>query len=394
MKSFRLPHAMAAAALCAASTSALAQGSDLTLYGYLNTAVESYHKGAAASSSAIGLPSATTSRLTNYGSFFGTRGSEDLGGGMKALFQVESYVFLDGVTPPGFNAFASRNTRVGLETPYGTVFGGVWDTPVRMLLARDLFPGSTPDGGQILGNGVANTVSNVQAPGSFARRQVNTLAYWSPSMNGLRLMAHYSFGEDATPTARPRLLSTSAVYDGGPLSLGAAFETHGRYGGAGTQDRAWVLYGAYTFGDLKLGAYVVDMHYERLIGSDTLDLDVRNWQLQATYRLGKGLLKAAYTRADNGSGSLSALGTDTNGQVTVDASRMAGQATAGPDTGASQIALGYEYGLSKRTAWHTNLLFHRNERNGAYTPFGGVPSPTGALGVRTRLLSIGLRHVF
>ncbi|EWS59595.1 Outer membrane porin protein 32 precursor [Methylibium sp. T29-B] len=263
-----------------------------------------------------------------------------------------------------------------------------------MLLARDLFPGSTPDGGQILGNGVANTVSNVQAPGSFARRQVNTLAYWSPSMNGLRLMAHYSFGEDATPTARPRLLSTSAVYDGGPLSLGAAFETHGRYGGAGTQDRAWVLYGAYTFGDLKLGAYVVDMHYERLIGSDTLDLDVRNWQLQATYRLGKGLLKAAYTRADNGSGSLSALGTDTNGQVTVDASRMAGQATAGPDTGASQIALGYEYGLSKRTAWHTNLLFHRNERNGAYTPFAGVPSPTGALGVRTRLLSVGLRHVF
>lgn len=385
---------LAAAALAGLFAAPAAQADNLTVYGYLNTAVESYRKQDTAASSAVAVAGTTTSRLTNYGSFFGTRGSEDLGGGLKALFQVESYVFIDGVTPPNFNAWASRNTRVGLETPVGTVFGGVWDTPVRMLLAREPFPGTVPDGGQMLGNGVANTVSNVQATGSFARRQVNTLAYWTPTVHGLRGMLHYGFGEDSTATARPRLVSLGTVYEQGPLALGAAYETHNEYGGADTRDRAWVLYGAYTFGAFKLGAYVVDTHYERLIGGAPLDLDVRIWQLHASLRIGQGLVKAGYTRAGDGSGSLSALGTDGTGRTTVDASRMVGQATGGADTGASQFALGYEYGLSKRTAWHANLLLHRNERNGAYTPFAGVPSPAGALGVRTRLLSLGLRHVF
>lgn len=380
--------------MCASIAPAWAQGGDLTIYGYLNTAVEAYTKSSSASSSAVGLPSSTTTRLTNYGSFFGTRGSEDLGGGFKALFQVESYVFIDGVTPPGFNAFASRNTRVGLETPVGTVFGGVWDTPMRMLLIREQFPGTVLDGGQMLGNGIGNTVSNVQAAGAFERRQVNTLAYWSPTLNGLRVMAHYSPGEDATATTRPRLLSVAAVHDQGPLSLGTAIETHREYGGAGTQDQAWALYGAYTFDNLRLGAYFVDLNYERLAGTNIRDLKLRNWQLNASYRFGMSLVKASYTRAGHGSGSLAALGTDANGLTTVSASQMVGQATAGTDTGASQIALGYERSFSKRTALHANLLYHRNERNGSYAPFAAVPSPAGALGVRTRMLSVGIRHFF
>ena len=390
-RTFRLRRPLA---LAMALLPGFALGTEVQLYGYLNTAVEVYDKQDSANSSAVALPGTTTARLTNYGSFFGLRGQEDLGGGLKALFQIESYVFIDGVSPPGFNALASRNTRVGLETPYGTVFGGVWDTPMRMLLARDPFPGTVSDGGQLLGNGVANTVSNVQAPASFERRQVNSLAYWSPLVGGLRVMAHHSFAEDSTPTTRPRLWSVSATYDQGPLSLGAAVETHGRYGGPGTGDRAWLLYGAYSVGDLRLAATLVDKRYERTLGAATLDLDLRGWQLQATYRLGQGTVRAAYTRAGDGSGSLSALGTDANGRTVVDAARMVGQATAGPATGAAQLALGYEHAFSKRTAWYANLLLHRNDRNGAYAPFAGVPSPAGALGVDTRMLATGLRHVF
>ncbi|WP_443586313.1 porin, partial [Salmonella enterica] len=111
----------ALASLCAAPA---AQANDLTVYGYLNTAVESYRKQDTAASSAVAVAGATTSRLTNYGSFFGTRGTEDLGGGLKSFFNLEGQFSTDTgglVSGPGSTQLFRRQANVGLQGGWGTL---------------------------------------------------------------------------------------------------------------------------------------------------------------------------------------------------------------------------------------------------------------------------------
>lgn len=372
---------------------ALAQ-TNVTMYGHLNTAVERITRDGATNGSVVAAPSASASRLSNYGSFFGVRGTEDLGGGLKALFQIESYVFVDGVSPPGFSGWAARNGRVGLEGAWGTVFGGVWDTPMRLVLTRDPFGGTLFDGGQMLGNGVANTVNNTQASSSFARRQVNTVAYWSPRWNGVQGQVHYSFGEDAANGVKPNLVSTALNYAQGPLALSLAYESHQRFGGEGTHDRALLAYAGYTVGNTNIGGFYMDQRYQRALPTASGELKGRVWQLHAIHRLGNTALKASYTRASDGTGSLTALSTNGSGQSVIAADRMIGQLTAGEGTGADQWVLGVEHSLSKRSSVHATFLLHRNERNGSFTPAGAPPSPAGAVGVDTRALALGIRHLF
>lgn len=385
-------HAIGLAVLVA--TPMASAQTNVTIYGHLSAAVESITRESAPDSSAVASQGASSQRLNSYGSFLGFKGTEDLGDGMKALFQIESYVFLDGVQPPNFNGFAARNGRVGLQGRWGTVFAGVWDTPMRMLLGRDPFPGTLFDGAQMLGNGLGNTVNNTQAQNSFVRRQVNTLAYWSPVWQGLQGQAHYSFGEDAVGAVKPRLLSMALLYDNGPLGLGSAYESHGDYGGGGTRDRAWLLHGSYAIGATRLGGFWMDQRYERALTTATGNLKARVWQVNVVHMLGNTALKAAYTRAGSGSGSLSALGTDANGRTTVNATQMIGQVTAGADTGAHQWVLGAEHSLSKRTSLHATLMVHQNERNGSFAPAGAPALAAGAVGVDSRALALGIRHLF
>jgi predicted porin len=76
-----------------------------------------------------GANASSRSRLTSGTSTIGFRGTEDLGGGLKAIFQIENAVPLDG--DPGPNTFASRNSNVGLASNWGTLFFGNWDTPYK-----------------------------------------------------------------------------------------------------------------------------------------------------------------------------------------------------------------------------------------------------------------------
>lgn len=365
--------------------------SSVTMYGLLQDAFEQYHVSGANASSAVSNAASNTSRLATYGSFFGMQGKEDLGGGLKAIFQIESYVFLNGQQPAGFNPLNSRNTRVGLESQqYGTMFFGVWDTPFRDLLTRVPFPGTTLDAGQLLGNGLGNTVSNARAPASFERRQTNTVAYWSPVIHGFQARIHYALNDGSTGGNGAHLLSVRGSYAGGPFTIMAAYETHHDYGGLGTNDRGLALYGDATIGRGKLGAVFTQLSYERAVSGGEESLRVNNGTLFGNYLFGSSGINVAFTHAGSGSGSLKGLAFSPTGQVSVNPAMFAGQATSGGETGANMYEIGYDYYFSKRTTLFANLMYLKNEEHGSYAPFGAVPTPSGALGLSDTVLALGM----
>ena len=91
-------HKISLALLAAATAchSAWAQTDNIQVYGRLNTGIESLR----------GADAGTVSRLSNYRSVLGFKGSEDLGGGLKAIFQIEGTLSLD----TGAGSLAARDT--------------------------------------------------------------------------------------------------------------------------------------------------------------------------------------------------------------------------------------------------------------------------------------------
>lgn len=94
---------------------------NVAIYGRLNTAIEYVTVTTATDGTRLG----NTARLTNNRSVFGLRGEEQLANGIKAIWQIESALSIDN----GTGQIAARDTRLGLQSPYGTLFMGNWDTP-------------------------------------------------------------------------------------------------------------------------------------------------------------------------------------------------------------------------------------------------------------------------
>ena len=95
--------AVAVAGVLAAPLAAHAQTANVTLYGRLNVDSRIVMAGKQADGS-----NPTLSRLSSNSSRFGVRGTESLGGGLNAIFQIESSV--NGDTTAGTWAAATRSS--------------------------------------------------------------------------------------------------------------------------------------------------------------------------------------------------------------------------------------------------------------------------------------------
>ncbi len=203
-------------------------------------------------SQAAGVRDAAFTQIANQAgvssnsSNIGFRGSEDLGGGLKAIFQVESNVFVDGAgTTSGF--WASRNSNVGLAGNWGTVFYGNWDTPYKFITLKvdpfwatsaASFNGLYGSPGFNVGSPTASTatltgatLTTLGTDAAFDRRQGNSVQYWTPNFAGFSGRLFYSPGEgkqnyalDATAVTGPRtaqldpwMWGASLQYDNGPI---------------------------------------------------------------------------------------------------------------------------------------------------------------------------------
>lgn len=239
-------------------------------------------------------------------SFIGFKGTEDLGGGLKAVFQIEHFLRLDAGAAGRFNgdAFWARSAYVGLQNEYGTVTLGRNTTPlfVSTLVFNaigDSF-GFSPSIRQLF----TPSTGLGMLPFFGDTGWSNSLAYSSPKFGGLSFSLLGNLGEGAAG-ATGKNVGGNVMYFGGPLSGTVAFQqvkngANGTPAGFDKQD-TWQLGGAYDFGVGKLFA-----QYTSVKTSATVDTDTKMWGLGASVPIGSGKLLAQYGKstADVGAGEV------------------------------------------------------------------------------------------
>lgn len=224
-------------------------------------------------------------QMSDQVSRVGFKGAEDLGGGLKAIYQLETG-FNIGANSNAVYSFSNsagglgsqRNTFVGLAGDFGTVLAGRHDTPYKMAGSADLF---------------GDTLADAQNTGMLCiicedLRVNNAVAYVSPSFSGLTVAAAIVTGNGLGDTNDlSDAYSLAAMYGNGPLSLSAGYENLDKYG---AKQYAWKLNGSYTIDSLKLGAT-----YEQLkkIGGIS-DAKSNNYLISAAYGMGPITLAAQY----------------------------------------------------------------------------------------------------
>ncbi|WP_321936338.1 porin [Paraburkholderia sp. J8-2] len=190
------------------STGVFAQSS-VTLYGLID-------EGFGFTNNAGGKKAYQTQSGWDAGDRWGLKGSEDLGGGLSAIFTLENGFSLDsGALGQGGRIFG-RQAFVGMKSDsLGTVtFGRQYDTIVDYL-------GPLTANGGYGGWPFAHPYDNDNTDNTF--RANNAVKYSSPKFGGAQIEGLYGFSNQAGGFATNRLYSTGVSYSGGGLSLAAAY---------------------------------------------------------------------------------------------------------------------------------------------------------------------------
>lgn len=181
----------------------------VTLYGIVDTGLQYVHNGGGQSTQ-ISMVSGTQS-----GSRFGLKGGEDLGGGLKAIFQLENgFNSTTGKLGQGSRMFG-RQAFVGLTgSTWGTVTAGRQYDPLITLV-------QPVQGDNFLG-GFFTTPGDIDNADNSVRIS-NSLKWVSPTWSGLQLSAMYSFSGIAGSTGSGQTYSGAAGYKSGPVSLAVGY---------------------------------------------------------------------------------------------------------------------------------------------------------------------------
>src|SRR5215471_6754631 len=371
----------ALAIVFALSATAHAQPASVTLYGRLNLDMEVVNGKQGGTGCPDNCPNPNQYRLNSNASMFGVRGVESLGGGLNAIFQVESKLFLD----TGGGILAGRESFLGMQSPYGTVRFGFFLSPYDDI--EPIFGNAPTLTTSILSTGAlwAQAYLGPALAGGFDGRLPNSVRYDSPTISGFNGSVQYSTAE-GSPTTSSGILSTGGFYTNGPLQLGAAYELHHNIRGTVAEplsDQAFSIAGGYQFEGVRVGAVYERLRYDI---TPSTDLTRNFYGVGVTLDVGPGLLYAYWGRAGNGGGS-AADGSNVGGLV------------KGVNTGATQWEVSYTYPLSSRTLVYAGYVKIDNQSNAAYTfdtnpyPIFCNPYPNGACG-RPGGIIAGMAHFF
>ena len=332
---------LALAAACLASP-CMAQ-STVTIYGGFDLAPQWLQQKSSTTSAPL-------YRL-NSNSILGFRGSEDLGGGLRAIWQSEGSVGAD----TGTGAFSGRNTHVGLSGAAGTISLGHWDTPYKSsTMLIDPFTNTRTTGyANVTGGNAQSNGGNAVARASFVRRQSNSLQYWSPSFGAVSFRLGVSANEEKSATANPWLGSASLAYRRGGVFLTYAFDHHHDYGGGDTRDQGHKIGATWRSGPWLVGGMLerLSWHNGSLSGvvkgvatpAGTRELQLDSVFLTVTRAFGPGSVIATYGQD---------AGLKADGRR-IDQSR------------ARSLVLNYTYDLSKQTQLYVDFAELRNQANSA-----------------------------
>ncbi len=374
--------AVAVAGLLAAPFAAQAQTANVTLYGRLNVTMEAV-SGAKVDPNlpvTAGPVNRTVYRVSSNSSRLGVKGAESLGGGLSAIFQIESNVSAD----TGGGLLASRDTYVGLQGSWGTFKIGNFLAPY-----DDIHPifGNVPT----LTTSILSTAalwaqgSQGKTNGGFDARLGNSIRYDMPNLKGFRGGVQISeldastgqggivYGSDATQARHAYVLSMGGFYSNGPFNAGVAYESNTKVRCVSCSDSAFSVAANWNFGVVKIGGVYEQLQYDVTGG----DLKRNFWAVSASAPVGPGELYAFWGQAQDGKGP-------TGSSV--------GQLNAGGNTGADQWEVSYTYALSKRTLSYFGYVTTRNDSNAAYNfninPYSVVK------GANAQGFVVGLVHFF
>jgi predicted porin len=300
-------------------------------------------------------------------SYFGFKGAEDLGGGLKATFTLGAFYQLDTGAQGRFptDTLFARDANVGLSGNFGA-----------LTLGRSISPATLP---AFLFNPIGDSftfsplvlhkaVSTAAWANSFAGDTgwSNAIRYTTPSFAGLTANIYYQPGEAASEAGKKNV-GGNVLYFGGPLSLTAAYHNvevnnpldttngvsvvksvaiAGATNLAATEQKLWLVGGAYDFGVAKVFATYDQSKHDVSLKDKTATLGLS----VPTGGAGKILAAAAQTRRTSDLFS---------------------------ERKRTTYTIGYDYSLSKRTELYAYLL------NDKVTSFENEQS-----------LAAGVRHRF
>lgn len=289
------------------------------------------------------------------GTRIGFRGMEDLGGGVAAIFNLESGVNIDdGALSQGAGILFGRKAFIGLQGRFGSIKMGRQDSAVYASTVNfDPFM-----------EGITGAYTRIMSNISALRRNDNTIDYTSQIVNGFKGEAAYSFGEIAGNSRAGRGLSGSVTYAKGPFSVGLS---HQQANSKPTAPAPILITRMSALGasyDLKMVKLFTLFASNRIDGPT--QVDARDMLVGVSMPFGVSAVQASYIRHED---------------------------KAVKDGGARQIAVGYTHALSKRTNLYGRYAHISNEHNARF----GLAAPVagGSIsGTSNKLVSVGICQIF
>lgn len=353
-----------------------AQSSNVTLYGVADAGVELSNAG-----------DGTKSRLISgglYGSRWGLRGTEDLGGGLSAIFRLESGFSIDDGTIGQGGRLFGREAVVGLSSNVAgsLVAGRVINTQYLALSVIDTYFFGT--GGGMLALTRSGSTTQQLMPLAVTARTDNALGYTSPNLGGLELRAQVAAGESSATLGR--YYGASARYKNGNMDYVASYAKQEGATDASGDVRSIIVGGSYNLSFAKL--YV----------------GYANEKNSCTTCTG-ALARAAGVAVDAASefqfvnvGVRVPFGKLTGIAQVVRITDDTVYAVPTGNRDATSLSLGAEYTLSKRTRLYGSVATVNNKSGSQYAVgTGAAQQPAGHVGSgdpRARAVSLGIAHFF
>lgn len=373
------------------------------------------------------------------GSRLGFKGTEDIGDGYKAIFNLEARIELDtgtqtpalihnndglyllrgmGALPASIRtglaaqlrqfgtaavnsekALFDRTAMVGLITPIGAVLLGRMYTPgYEVFAAADTFENGTAGAW----GGVTTGTAGFTALGADIRSQ-KAIQYRIALPSGLGGSLMYGFKNSGYLGRYNKFYGGAVTYKANGFDIGIA---HNR--GSDWMDRksltTTTVGGSYTWSDFK---FFAGYHDQKNLNSALLRDYIGAWDASiapSLAPLGAPTATAlrnvfvnnitANTQIDANSLQLGFHYKIGAGRIMASAARQNDRTTS--DSDATQLAVGYDYNLSKRTDIYTVFANIKNQNQGQYTP-GAAGTPGGFTkvpGDDSHAVQVGIRHRF
>ncbi len=384
---------LAVIAALAAPIAAFADNANFSFYGRADLSYDMINTGDGKTTANGATPLLGISKqvVSSNVSRFGFKGTEDIDETLSVNWQVEQQINFDDRVA---NTFASRNTFANVKSmTLGALLFGIHDTPYKIATGNlDPFRDSIGDRRSLLGAPAARTAvaATATAAGTagfagasnlgFDQRPTNILMYTTPIYSGVSAsVAKVNLSETNIQdiTRKNSLLSMALTYELAPFYAAVARESHKLdLTAVGAKETATRFGFGYKPESMPIEVGITYEQTDDNLGAGQVNRFGHNaYSLTGKYNMGLKAVKVAYNKAGvQGDGAAQVVNSD-----------------------ASQIAIGYDHGLTKRTklyAIYTKISNGEGINYGFSQSSAAVSSSSGAFGNSPSAVSLGVYHTF